>query len=863
MKNLLFLTLLFSIFSTGILAKQIDENTAKLIGQNFLLNAGTSLRTNVNLELAYLANSGILSLTESPTPSTYFYIFNIGNDGYVIVSGDDIVTPVLGYSDESIFDPNNIPPNTAKWLEEYKSQIRDAIEYNIQATDEIATSWQNLTLGNSLNSSSRNMGSISPLMTTKWNQSPFYNAYCPSSSVTGCVATAMAQIMKYWNYPVTGSGFHSYNHETYGTLSANFGSTSYQWSSMPNSVNSANSAVATLMYHCGVSVDMNYSPQSSGAYVISSASPIQNCAEYALETYFGYNNTIQGVQRSNYTQSQWLNLLKTELEASRPVLYAGFGSGGGHCFVADGYDNNDFIHFNWGWGGAYDGYFQINALNPSGIGIGGGAGGYNTGHQAVVGIQPPGGGTPQNYDLRLYSDINMPSTYIWFTDQFSLNVNIANYGTGNFSGDYGAAIFDKNYNFVDFLEIKTGMNLNANFHYTSPLNFTTSSNTTFVPGIYYVALYYKTPTQNWTIIGNGSYNNWKQFQIYYNSSIETNSNFSITTNSGKLINGQSSTVNVDIINKSSNTFYGQFRVNLSNLDRSWAQNIQILNENNGLPFNYHYTNGVNFTGTITVPPGTYLLEVAYKAQGSSTWYYAGSSNYTNPIYVIVEAPALSPDQYENNNNISLAYTLPLSFSGSTAIKNTVGANIHIATDNDFYKINLPSGFKYTITPRLHDSYNSGNGNIYTVDALFSYSTDGVNWSQTYDDLMTGNIVLQNGGTLYFHTAPYFAGEKGTYLLDMSVNRTAVTGIRENIIANEIITYPNPSKGQITIDLEKYSGKVSRIDLLNLQGQITSSYPVVSNKDKVQLNLSDQPAGTYLLQIQSTDGMLVKKVIIEK
>jgi hypothetical protein len=319
----------------------------------------------------------------------------------------------------------------AKWLEGYKSQIREIIDDRIPASDEITEEWQNLSTGYFANSSFKVVSGVNPLMQTLWNQAPYYNDLCPGGSVTGCVATAMAQIMKYWNYPATGSGFHSYNHETYGTLSANFGSTSYLWSSMPNSVNSVNTAVAELMYQVGVSVDMSYSPEVSGAYVITAQSPVTNCSEYALKTYFGYKNTLQGVQRINYDEKQWISLMKTEINAKRPILYAGFGSGGGHCFVADGYDGNEFIHFNWGWGGAFDGFFQINALNPSGTGTGGGTGGYNSGHQAVIGIEPPAGN--QTFNLALYNYVTPSASVISYGQPFSVSTNIVNNGTSTFN----------------------------------------------------------------------------------------------------------------------------------------------------------------------------------------------------------------------------------------------------------------------------------------------------------------------------------------------------------------------------------------------------------------------------------------------
>ena len=449
MKQKLLLFGLLTFFGMTTFAKQVDENTAKQVGQNFLATRTNSqtLKNSSSFQLVYKSNSKISNPLASIQPTTYFYVFNASTSGFIIVAGDDNVTPILGYSDQGVFDPNNIPQNVAKWFEGYKSEIRSIIEQNIQPTNEIKDEWQSLKNGNTNNSSAKAMASVNPLMQTQWNQSPYYNSLCPGGSVTGCVATAMAQIMKYWNYPATGSGFHSYNHQTYGTLSANFGSTTYQWGSMPNSVNSTNNAVATLMYQVGVSVDMNYSPQVSGAYVISAQSPVTNCSEYALKTYFGYKNTLQGVQRANYNQTQWLNLLKTELDASRPILYAGFGSGGGHCFVADGYDNNDYIHFNWGWGGAYDGYFQINALNPSGTGTGGGSGGYNSGHQAVIGIEPPAGS--QTYNMALYNYVTPSANTIYYGQSFNITTNIANNGTNTYNGDYTAAIFDNSYNFID------------------------------------------------------------------------------------------------------------------------------------------------------------------------------------------------------------------------------------------------------------------------------------------------------------------------------------------------------------------------------------------------------------------------------
>lgn len=864
MKQKLLLFGLLTFFGMTTFAKQIDENTAKQVGQNFLTTRtnSQSLKTATNFQLVFKSNSQISNPLSSITPTTFFYVFNVSNNGFVIVAGDDNVSPILGYSEQGVFDPNNIPQNVAKWFEGYKSQIRSIIEQDIQPTDEIKDEWQSLKTGNNGNSSAKAMASVNPLMQTQWNQSPYYNSLCPGGSVTGCVATAMAQIMKYWNYPATGSGFHSYNHPTYGTLSANFGSTTYNWGSMPNSVNSTNNAVATLMYQVGVSVDMNYSPQVSGAYVISAQSPVTNCSEYALKTYFGYKNTLQGVQRVNYNQTQWLNLLKTELDASRPILYAGFGSGGGHCFVADGYDNNDYIHFNWGWGGAYDGYFQINALNPSGTGTGGGSGGYNSGHQAVIGIEPPAGN--QTYNMALYNYVTPSASTIYYGQSFNITTNIANNGTNTYNGDYAAAIFDNSYNFIDYVQTLTGYTLQGGFAYTNNLVFSTTGLFSMLPGTYYVGIFYRPNGGNWIQVSNsGSYSNLVQMNVINPNDIELNSSMIVTPGT-TLTQGQSASVNLNIVNDGSNTFIGQYGVGLYNLDGTLAQTIGTMNENNGLPSGYTYQSPyLTFnTSSVTVNPGTYLLAVQHNPNNSG-WQLTGSSYYLNPIKVTVVAPSLQPDIYEVNNNIGQSYNLPITFTGNNATKSTTGSNCHITSDNDFYKIVLPSGYNYTITPRIHDSYNSGNGNTYTLDGLFSYSTDGSTWSDAFDDVMIGNIALNGGGTVYFRVAPYFAGETGTYLLSMSLTRTSTVGINENQISENIIVYPNPAKDFVLIDFNELKGKLNQINLLNVQGQNVFTFNINDQSKIFNLPLTNLSDGIYFIQIQTENGILSKKLIISK
>jgi 3D (Asp-Asp-Asp) domain-containing protein len=325
-----------------------------------------------------------------------YYVFTMnGNGGFIIVSGDDVAKPVLGYSDEGTFDENN--PNLVYWMETLAQEIAGAIEKDIPQAAETKAVWDALNSDYSI-SPQASGDYVNPLVKTKWNQNAPYNNLCPIISgtytVTGCVATAMAQIMKYHGRPtIRNVTIPGYKTRTKGiTRPAIPGPTTYGWDNMSNTYTTSSagvpaSEVATLMYHCGVSVEMDYKVSAEGGSGAYSADVVQ-----ALKAYFDYDAGIAFHRRNYYTYAEWINLLKAEIKANRPVYYAGYGDGG-HAFVCDGYDADDLFHFNWGWGGSSDGYFEISALNPGSIGIGGGSGGYNEGQEIITGVQPNRGGS--------------------------------------------------------------------------------------------------------------------------------------------------------------------------------------------------------------------------------------------------------------------------------------------------------------------------------------------------------------------------------------------------------------------------------------------------------------------------------------
>jgi len=861
MKKTALLIALSSAIIGQVFAKQIDLQTAEAVVNNFVESIDEFQESNKNnsLTIAYICSSQENGIIDKNDKAVYYYVFNTGTHGFVIVSGDDNIKPILGYSTSSSFNNQDLPPNFRKWLEGYKYQIRHVISNSIQSSEVIKDEWETLLSGSY--SSKKASAGVNPLLTTTWDQSPYYNELCPGGSVSGCVATAMAQIMKFWAYPTQGTGFHSYNEDDYGTLSANFGSTTYQWASMPDNVTSSNNAVATLMYHCGVSVDMDYSPQVSGAWVIKNSPAPQACSEYAYTTYFGYDSTVQGVERENYTTSSWIQLLKTELDAGRPINYAGFGSGGGHAFVCDGYDNNEFFHFNWGWGGYQDGFFSIDALDPNGTGTGGGSGGYNSGHQAVIGIKPPSG--TQALDMKLFDFVALSSDTIYYGQAFSVTTNILNNGTNNFSGDYSAAVFDNSNNLIDYVEVKTGLSLSGGSS-SNAVTFSTTGLLSMLPGTYFVGIYYRTTGGSWIIVADdGSYTNLVQILVINPNDIELNSAMSVTP-STTLTQGQSASVNLNIVNDGVSTFLGDYSADLYNLDGSWVENIGSYTESVGLISGGTYTAPyLTFsTSSITAAAGTYLLAIQHFPTGGINWELTGSSYYQNPIYVIVQGADLQPDIYESNDIQTTAYNLPVSFSGNNATVLTTGSNSHNGTDYDYYQIDLPSGYDYTITARTHDSYNSGNTQTYTNDVLWSYLLDST-WSDVYDDVMSSNITVIDGGTIYFHVSPYFLGETGTYLLDLQITR-AVTSIQEIASSNILELFPNPSQEYINLKFTEDVNRIVRINIFDVTGKQVMNYDnIAMSNDLLTIPIQKLSFGSYIIVVETKNGVLYDKFVKSK
>ena len=322
-------------------------------------------------------NNADIHLVDFAEKESFPNIYIFGNEHcFVIIAADNAVHPVLGYSTEGGFGTETMPESTYEWLKAYNDEIAFVSDSRWEADDEISLEWDNLLNGIGLTPKSRN--SAGPLLRTKWSQSAPFNNLCPADSVgpnghcyTGCVATAMAQVMNYWEHPVKGIGSYSYtpnSHPEYGNQYANFGNTTYDWDNMKDYYSRGYTdeeaiAVATLMYHCGVSLGSNYGPDGTSARLIYVPTMLSHYFKFSSSAVY---RTKSSGGNTQYSDSQWIEMLKQDLNLGRPLPYRGTRDEGNtsHSFVCDGYDENDFFHFNWGWSGRYDGFFMIGSLNP-------------------------------------------------------------------------------------------------------------------------------------------------------------------------------------------------------------------------------------------------------------------------------------------------------------------------------------------------------------------------------------------------------------------------------------------------------------------------------------------------------------------
>lgn len=414
----------------AVVAKNVGTTEAQAIAARFFSESG--MKGKPCLSQA----PRTLSVQTVSVPA--YHVFNSSEPGagFVIVAGDDRMGSVLGYSDHGVFSLDGAPDGLVALMRMYEVY---AAALSVDAVETEAVT---------------NTGTpvVEPLMPgIHWGQDTPFNAMCPTyitSSGTrhyyvGCVATAATQIMRYYGYPTKGTGQKSYTNGK-NELSADFGNTVYDWDNMPGTPADKPSAAqtaaySTLCYHFGVAVEMQYEENGSAAY--------DHLVAPAFRNYFGYDNSARMYKREYYTTSEWTYMIKSELDAGRPVFYGATSDSGsgGHAFVLDGYDSNGYFHVNWGWYGRSDGYFMLNRLNPSELGEGGGSGGYNVDQDMITGIRPATSDVGKSYSA-IYGATRLRPSY--FGSDFLMMSNLENLDTDAFTGRIATVITDSDDNIV-------------------------------------------------------------------------------------------------------------------------------------------------------------------------------------------------------------------------------------------------------------------------------------------------------------------------------------------------------------------------------------------------------------------------------
>lgn len=793
-------------------AGPVDPEKAISIARNFYYE-----RANIGSRMALEDIMLIQSQTRTKDEKPVMYIFNMaGKKGFIIVSGDDAVLPVLAYSFESNFSSENPAPALSALLKWYEDQIVFMRDHNIAASEETVNAWDRYSRAEL---PAKGVAAVSPLLTTTWDQGCYYNAQCPYDASagsymcyrcpSGCGATAQAQIMKYHAYPTQGTGSHSYT-SSYGTLSANFGTTTYNYGSMPNNVTSANAAVATLMYHIGVSVEMDYSPAGSGSFITD------HRASFVSD--FNYKSTTQAVSKSSYTNTQWAALLKGDLDNSRPIFYTGFDQGGssGHAFVVDGYQNNgaytDNFHINWGWGGYENGYFLLNDLTPSPGGIGGGSYNFNYNNAAIVHIEPNSGGTTPSCNwipqASAFTTASRGMIYLSVVD------NNTCWGIAN-DGSTGDVIRE--------------------------FSKTTNGGTTWTPGTMSGVSTTNTPSSICAVSST------KAFVSMW-STTAGNGGIFVTTNGGS-------------------TWTKQTTANFSGAD-AFPNMVHFFNTNEGVCMGD--PNGGYFEIYTTANGGTTWTRVA---SANIPANLSGEYGYTNMYDAVGNTIwfATNKGRIYKSTNKGASWTV-VQVTGFTDFSKLTfnDANNGLAQQNTWDQNGTVTA---SVTKKTTDggatwtTVTTGTGMFYSdIDGIPGMAGKFVSVGRTADGTSVGSSYTTNfgvswtaidAGTQYISTrfADNFTGWAGGFNSSQTNGgiykwNNTITSAEENTETLEASTlvYPNPSNGEFTISLNAMEKKNISIEVYDVSGRLVYSHNGRCNSRNFVHNVSLQDKGTGIFYV---------------
>ncbi len=821
----------------GVAKRFVETN----FGEGFLQNG---------LSLAYTMNAA------DGTPC--LYVFNAGQNAFVIVSADDAYRPIIGYSDEGAFDVNDMAPALRDNLDMTSKAIHDKALRTSKAAPNLANEWELVeNTGRLLSQHGGRSGTY--LVQTKWNQSYPYNYYCPldpagpgGRAYAGCVAAAASQVIKYWNSPLHGTGSYSYYHDTYGNISANFGATTYDWEHMPNSISISSpqeeiDAIATLMFQVGVSVDMGYGPSGSGAVTCRLT---ESCP-----TYFSYANQMVCRSRDNYSYDGWFQMLKESFDMGWPLCYAG----GGHAYVVDGYDDHDMCHFNWGWGGSSDGWFDFDHTdytdNARGI--------YNFVPQAVYNAVPT---NPTNLAVTPGDNYALSAVVSWKNPSTTLS------GAALTSIDHVVVL--RNDQVVQTIE-NTAPGENVSF-----TDNTIPSYDNYSYRVYAVSNDLKGKSQlienvnigpvcQWKIImTSSSISGWEDGYVsLYNT---------LGTEVARYTTVSSSATSMDIM------------VPLGNVSFGWTaptdpiSNMAIVIKDAGNNTVYSFSgasstlsggvfletnNGCGNSGTCDTPqnltaevvPGTNTIRVSWDGiDGFCYGYYLFRDGV--PFRMVKDATTFSDENLSSGGHCYYVSALCENGESDYSVDGC-------ATLGPCYP---PTGLDYETTGssfRIKLKWETPSPNTGLTGYYIYRKSDGGDYERIKLAGPTATSVVDQAGLAegdyYYKVMAYYEGENCTSSpasckYDPSKHELHVYYSPTDITESESVTasiYPNPTNGRFTVNCK---GMVS-VDVFNMLGQLVSS--AECNADEQVIDLSGVENGVYVVKINTATDSFSRRVSV--
>ena len=869
MKKSLLLVVILMAFNT-LFAESINSEKAKEFGYKFV-KANFSQKVGNELELVYTMNA------ENGEPC--FYVFNVSDYGFVMVSATDLVRPILGYSENGIFETDNIAPGLGFMMEDYQEAISYSLETTVEAPAFVKAEWASLTETGKLRPQERAGVKIGPLCPTAWDQSWPYNYYCPDlnkpfssngKAVVGCVATALAQIMKYWDHPTKGVGSHTYIPNTdeyvYPELSANFGATTYDWANMPYQINKNSpqeqiEAVALLGYHCGVAVDMMYDDDGTGSGAYSIDVP------YAMKTYFDYAQST--FKQRTVSAQVWDSYIKEAIEMRRPIFYSGTSkTGGGHAFVCDGMDENGLFHYNYGWSGSGDGFYASTATDyPNDVG-------------AIFDIMPKSIHTntmeaPKNLKVVPADNNELSATLTWKNPTYTLNGS-------NSIKNIDKIVIERNgkviHELTDMIPGETASYVDNAVPCYSYFEYSVYAVVNGAHGkIARVESVGFGPTCKWQLILQSS-----AFQGMRGA------NITIYDQAGAMA-AKKTTENSTLTTFDLDLPYGYVKFVWNPADENQPTFTLTLNlkDNEGnTVFNYtgpseKMTNGIFFdtinTCGYTVPEDIHPTNLVCEVEDNSVILnWTGVENDNHYGYNIFRDGILiahtSPTTYTYTDTDvphgGHCYTVTAMYDGGDTKESNEACAV--LTENCDPAFDLKYEYSPVFKPVISWSKPTNATGLTGYYVMRKTGEDG-DWIRikvlaANKTSHTDNSVNQLDTWYYYKVIAYYQGidcmsapattkaNKNEYMLAFHYTGTNVEGVQDNTEHN-IGIYPNPANEKITIEAQN----IERVSISNVMGQ--KVYEKSFNSDNVVIDVNNYPSGIYMIHVVTDEYETTKRISV--